>query len=1314
MGSQKKKAIKFIKKGNLKHKIAKRNEKKRFNSKKDKKSTDKPVKKPAAATVASRGGDDEGDILDDMDVDEFLNADFLDEADSGDEGDDGANDDEGADSDDDDNDGGSSSEEDDESALDPRYMSAMPADIESDDEEDGSGGAPQEGGASRRELTMEKLTSIETACAASKSVASLRPLLQIFSDACRSADAGPKAGAKKTPYDIRSSAVYNRLMVAVFTHTQAALRVYFNLPEDAIRAKGENAPSSNTPVALDAKKWTKISMTIRRFFHCCVYLIQETTSDDIHRFVLRSLTAFVQYAAPCLKTSRKLLKCFVTVWGKSLDTTVCMLAFVRIRELATIVPFPFIETCLKALYLAYMRNVKFTNGVNFQHHIVMGNCLVELYGLDLVSSYQHVFIYIRQLAMTIRKAIAAPSADALKGILTWRFVNCLKVWAAVVSAYPALKALVYPLTQLTLATIRLASIARYVPLKFQCVKVLQQIALATQTFIPTTPILLDVLQSPIVTQKKKNAVKETDIVELDLLVKLSKSALESRRVQEMVVSKVFDLLQKECDVQKYSIAFPEFGVPLHLTLSKFATTTPVPQWKRLAKGLCQQIETRSEWIRNKRMTSDIAPKDMAQIEAFLAAERKAAVVQMLEKEKKQLAEKAAQYAQSAPSSNDGDAQEGDDQGDDDEDDDSEIDEEEREVPAGSVNDPDHVEDMLHLKIQPHPPKFPFQSHPFDIVVYLVDGSENLKTGIVMALKVDLLVGDKPMSSSTKPLVTIDPSTKPIINGDGMCRLTLSIGETSMTHGNKKFQFLLTPVGSDFEVAPVMSTDMTCIRHRLMIQEDLPELWYKDEGGRDKCMPLPVHLVDATNQPVGHRAVPLRVTLLYENEHAVLKQDILKLSPDSQRVIDSTGMALLKLRIEDVSKNHQGQAFRLKVEPDTTQSPLHFDVAPDWSTPISVRSKRNKRRNGGGTLSQHHAPTSSHIDPLESPRGGGGDSHHHHIMHPSSSFDMESSSRPAKRSNSMVVPSSSPTHHHGSSSSALHPSMESILRWTTSVIHGFQQLEWQPIGYEVRLDGSQDKDRPIFRCPACWRYKDTMTMDSQQHESKCLIANVLLTYASDTVGHLDALLKLTEKYGTASSIPSPALPASTQSLGPPPLTRGITDMVNSIEVPPSLFRGSSGGLSEFMMGETGNNAAGGGGGYATSTEIAQAIERQVYCVLARTFIVESSNRAVGLPAFDRAINLLGFYEEALNGVTQINFVPMNDVPGLTTQDVNQCRHSVFAEMKVPTTTKAIFQVDMFNSLTEMKEKVFFYVWENKPQQQQQQQSSQQPPRGHWAV
>ncbi|CAK4086863.1 unnamed protein product [Aphanomyces euteiches] len=566
-------------------------------------------------------------------------------------------------------------------------------------------------------------------------------------------------------------------------------------------------------------------------------------------------------------------------------------------------------------------------------------------------------------------------------------------------------------------------------------------------------------------------------------------------------------------------------------------------------------------------------------------------------------------------------------------------------------------ERLHLKIQPGPPKFPFKGHSFEITVYLVDDSEHLKTGLVMPLQIDLLVGDKTISSD-KPLVKIDPTTKPLINGDGMCRLMLSIEETSMQHGNKKFQFLLTPLG-DFEVAPIMSTDMTCITHRLMIQEELPELWYKDEGGRDKCMNLPVHLVDATNQPVP-RAVPLRVTLLYESEHPVLKQDILKLSPDSQRLIDSHGQALLKLRIEDVSKNHQGQAFRLKVEPDTAQSPLFFDVAPDWSTPISVRSKRNKRR--GGPIPSPHviASSSSGIDPLDSPREG-------------------EDPRPVKRT---ISPSTA--------SGPLHPSMESILRWTSSVVQGLQQLEWQPIGYETRLDGGIDKDRPIYRCPACWRYKDVMTMDTQQHEGKCLIANVLLTYATDTMGHLDTLLKMTEKM--QSSMPSTSnAPNPGASMGPPTLTRGITDMVNSLEVPPTLFRGASGGLSEFMMGDDHHHNS----SFMQQTEaIVQAIERQVFFVVARMFPVGQSAYA-GFPAFDHSLTLLGFYQEGQgNGsgsATQINFVPINDVHGLTQYEVMQCQQLVRRELKDNSDAVKRIDRDGNNDLDKLKENALIFYW-----------------------
>ena len=49
-----------------------------------------------------------------------------------------------------------------------------------------------------------------------------------------------------------------------------------------------------------------------------------------------------------------------------------------------------------------------------------------------------------------------------------------------------------------------------------------------------------------------------------------------------------------------------------------------------------------------------------------------------------------------------------------------------------------------------------------------------------------------------------------------------------------------------------------------------------QGGRDKCLALPVELRDANDQVVTTRKVPLKVTLLYQNLTVVQRQDILKL------------------------------------------------------------------------------------------------------------------------------------------------------------------------------------------------------------------------------------------------------------------------------------------------------------------------------------------------------------------------------------------------------------------------------------------------------
>lgn len=51
--------------------------------------------------------------------------------------------------------------------------------------------------------------------------------------------------------------------------------------------------------------------------------------------------------------------------------------------------------------------------------------------------------------------------------------------------------------------------------------------------------------------------------------------------------------------------------------------------------------------------------------------------------------------------------------------------------------------------------------------------------------------------------------------------------------------------------------------------------------------------------------------MYENMHRVHNQEILKLSPDSKLNIDEQGKATLRVRIEEVSKNHQKQVGHTK-------------------------------------------------------------------------------------------------------------------------------------------------------------------------------------------------------------------------------------------------------------------------------------------------------------------------------------------------------------------------------------------------------------------
>jgi hypothetical protein len=107
---------------------------------------------------------------------------------------------------------------------------------------------------------------------------------------------------------------------------------------------------------------------------------------------------------------------------------------------------------------------------------------------------------------------------------------------------------------------------------------------------------------------------------------------------------------------------------------------------------------------------------------------------------------------------------------------------------------------------------------------------------------------------------------------------------------------------------------------------------------------------------------------------------LKILGSSKHFVDpENGEAIVKFRIEDVSKNHQGLKFKLEVSPSDIRK--CYDIAPVMSPGVTVRSKRNKRQTSPSrrklnhideplsfdeAFHQFHDPTSPHDSSTKSP------------------------------------------------------------------------------------------------------------------------------------------------------------------------------------------------------------------------------------------------------------------------------------------------------------------------------------------------------------
>ena len=380
---------------------------------------------------------------------------------------------------------------------------------EEEEEEDVSGDIPESGKRSKSrdhsvvEVTEELLNeTIEKA--QSGSLSALKKLLSIFRSACLPAN--NEAGEDEEVVDqspntfiIPSPEIYQLVMVGVTDNAHVAMYKQLDLEELSMDnlAKMDKHP-----------RWKKVQFMVLSYYksilHTLASLAIASKQEQVSVFLITSLEAYLPLLSPMPRLAKAVLKSLLTLWSQGLppnedEADVRVNAFLRIRQMALMLPGSIREECFRSIYLRYARGCKTFSETGGSSVIFMAQCVAELFTSDPVQAYQQAFLYIRQLALHLRAALVKKTSEATRQVTTWQFLNCLRLWTRVICAMPegdALGPLIFPLAQIMFGVMAAAPSIYFIPLRFHLITCLHQLAASGRVFIPTAARLAEILEHP--------------------------------------------------------------------------------------------------------------------------------------------------------------------------------------------------------------------------------------------------------------------------------------------------------------------------------------------------------------------------------------------------------------------------------------------------------------------------------------------------------------------------------------------------------------------------------------------------------------------------------------------------------------------------------------------------------------------------------------------------------------------------------------------------------------------------------------------------